>query len=82
MQRIKTSNREQTSITICTKCGLPQGVDNLFAAQAIAYVLKSEIYSGILPRVVEVDVPSVATTIIARIAPCRAVCSMRVGPSP
>jgi hypothetical protein len=32
---------------------LAQGVDNLFAAQAIGNVLKSKIYSGILPRVVD-----------------------------
>jgi hypothetical protein len=53
MQRIKLTTGNRLSLRICAKCGLPQGVDNLFAAQAIGNVLKSKIYSGILPRVVD-----------------------------
>jgi hypothetical protein len=53
MQRIKLTTENRHPLRICTKCGLPQRANNLFAAQAIGNVLKSKIYSGILPRVVD-----------------------------
>jgi hypothetical protein len=47
--RLKREARTPSAI----RALLAQGVDNLFAAQAIGNVLKSKIYSGILPRVVD-----------------------------
>jgi hypothetical protein len=53
MQRIKLTTENRHPLRICTKCGLPQGVDNLIAAQAIGNVLECKIYSGILPCVID-----------------------------